>query len=538
MSTMIENALGRKVPVTVNGFAYEPYRGAFADLAPGPREPQPTPTRQGRGESRVAPSLAAVMEEFLPDQGGWISFPHYYREDTTLLRLVLEGLRASGRRGVKVMGIAFFNSHAELLLPALAEGLLAGIEGNTYGAVAKAVGEGRLLPWVGLGRTHGGRARAFQCGERSVDLAILPVPIADAWGNANGVMGRDGARCGPISLGEPDARWTRHTVLLTERIHPGLLLPNPIDSRWVDRVVQVERVGENRNIATGTTDIRRVKGDELRNRIAANVVKAMTASGVVREGCNFQVGSGAGLLVLRDLLEKMRREGIRGGFTVGGSMEFHVDLLQEGLVESFLDGQCFQPSARLFESLRTDPRHQEISTSFYYSPAAKQTAVGLLDVAVLGCNEIDLDFNVNTVTGYDGVLRAGIGGGPDAAAGAALTLFALPMARVSRKGLSCPCIRERVNTVVTPGEVVSAVVTEECIALNERNDSPWLPALGENARDQGLELVPMAELADRALAKAKALGTLMEAPRYEGQVVMALEWRDGRLIDVVRRLAR
>lgn len=534
---LVRNALGRLVPTTVNGFPYEPYQGAYADLPPGPRYTAPTRAAQGRGRSKVVKTLDELVAGFVPD-GGWVSLPHYYRDDPTALRLVVDALRRVGRKDVKLLGIAFFESHAEVLLPALQDGTLGGFEANTYGAVAKAVADGRLGDWVVVGRTHGGRARAFQQGERDVDLAIGPVPIADVWGNANGVMGHPAAMVGPLGLFQPDAQWAKRVALLAETIHPTLLAPHPIEMRWVDHVVPVPKAGDNRGIGTGTTDIRRVKGDEGRNRIAANVMKVIEAAGVVQEGFNFQVGAGAGLLVLERMLRLMRTRGIRAGFTVGGSMEYHVDLLQEGLVELFLDGQCFQPSHRLFHSLRHDPRHVEVSTALYYSPAAVQEACALMDVVVLGASEVDLDFNVNTVTGYDGVLRTGIGGGPDAAAGAKLSIFSLPIARVNRKGLSAPCVRDRVTTVVTPGEVVAVVVTEDFVALNPQSDSPYLPAIRENAARVGLALASIDEVAAASLEKARALGTLMPEPRFTDDIVSVVEWRDGRLVDAVRRVER
>ena len=305
---------------------------------------------------------------------------------------------------------------------------------------------------------------------------------------------------------------------------------------WVDHVVPVPCAGNNRGIGTGTTDVRRVKGDPARLQIAGNVLKVMDAAQVVRDGFNFQVGSGAGLLVLERMLRKMRGEGIRAGFTVGGSMEYHVDMLEEGLIELYLDGQCFQPSPRLFHSLLNNPRHVEVSTPMYYSPACKQEACGLMDVVVMGASEIDVHFNANTVTGYDGLIRTGIGGGPDAASGAKLTIFALPIARVNRSGRSAPCIRERVSTIVTPGECIDVVVTEDHVAINPKSDSPYLEAVRDNAKREGLEIVTIEEMQAASLAKANELGTLMDEPRTTDDIVYAVEWRDGRLLDVVRRV--
>ena len=336
MSEMQKNSLGRLVPAEVNGFAYEPYRSAFEPLPKGPRYCLPTVEIQGRGRSKVVKKLEEVVESCVPD-GGWISFPHYYRDDKTALEIVIGALRNCKKRGIKLMGNAFFDSHAPILTTAIADGILAGFEGNTYGPVAKYVASGSMAPWVVIGRSHGGRARSFQCGDREVDLAIAPVPIADCYGNANGVMGHPSAQCGPISLFEPDSRWAKKTVLLAEQIQNSLIAPHPIDMRHVDFVVPVDKVGDNRGIATGTTDIRRVKGDKKRDRIAYNVLNVIEASCVISEGFNFQIGSGSGLLVLEQMLRKMRSLGIRGGFTAGAR---GGQALSFGIISGGSQGRC------------------------------------------------------------------------------------------------------------------------------------------------------------------------------------------------------
>ena len=46
-----------------------------------------------------------------------------------------------------------------------------------------------------------------------------------------------------------------------------------------------------------------------------------------------------------------------------------------------------------------------------------------LDYVVLSALEIDTDFNVNVITGSDGVLRGAPGGHPDTAAGSNVVLL-------------------------------------------------------------------------------------------------------------------
>lgn len=144
-------------------------------------------------------------------------------------------------------------------------------------------------------------------------------------------------------------------------------------------------------------------------------------------------------------------------------------------------------------------------------------------------------FNLNTVSGYDGRLRTGIGGGPDAAAGASLTVVALPLVRVSR-GRSAPSVRDHVHTVVTPGEVVDVVVTEAGVSLNPASRSPWLDGVREGAACEGLELLSIEAQVDAARRAALDVAPIMDPPRPTDQVVFAVEWRDGRVLDVVYAL--
>ncbi len=67
-------------------------------------------------------------------------------------------------------------------------------------------------------------------------------------------------------------------------------------------------------------------------------------------------------------------------------------------------------------------------------------------MVMLSALEIDTDFNVNVMTGSNGVLRGASGGHSDTAAGADLTIITAPLVRGR-----IPCVVEKVLTRVTPG---------------------------------------------------------------------------------------
>ena len=78
-----------------------------------------------------------------------------------------------------------------------------------------------------------------------------------------------------------------------------------------------------------------------------------------------------------------------------------VELLKEGLVEKVIDVQDFDhPSA---VSLGENADHYEIDANMYASPLSKGAVINQLDIAILSALEIDTDFNVNVITGSDGV---------------------------------------------------------------------------------------------------------------------------------------
>ena len=104
----------------------------------------------------------------------------------------------------------------------------------------------------------------------------------------------------------------------------------------------------------------------------------------------------------------MMEKGIHMGFAIGGITKPICDLLEEGLVRNIVDAQDFDLGA--IESIKKNPNHYEISTSEYANPMNKGAFVNQLDFVILGALEVDVDFNVNVVTGSDGIVRGAPGG--------------------------------------------------------------------------------------------------------------------------------
>jgi citrate lyase subunit alpha/citrate CoA-transferase len=146
----------------------------------------------------------------------------------------------------------------------------------------------------------------------------------------------------------------------------------------------------------------------------------------------------------------------------------------------------------------------------------------MLDAAFLGATEVDLDFNVNVNTHSDGLLLHGIGGHQDVASGSKMTVITIPTLRGR-----LPVIVDRVTTVTTPGEVVDVIVTERGIAVNSRRKD-----LAERFQGAGLPVRTLEEIKQ----EADGFTQPPRKPIFGDEVIALVEWRDGTIIDTVRRV--
>jgi len=185
-----------------------------------------------------------------------------------------------------------------------------------------------------------------------------------------------------------------------------------------------------------------------------------------------------------------------------------------------IDVQDFDLDA--VNSINQTPNHFEMSASQYANPANKGAFVNKLDFVVLAALEIDTKFNVNVLTGSDGVLRGAPGGHPDTAAGSKVCIIVTPLVR-GRMATVC----EDVVTVTTPGDCVDVLVTDYGIAVN-----PLRPDLIKCLDDAGIPHVSIESLKE----KAYSIVGRPDPVQFKDKVVAVLEARDGTILDVVREI--
>jgi citrate lyase subunit alpha / citrate CoA-transferase len=458
----------------------------------------------------------AIRRSGLKD-GMTISFHHAFREGDKVVNKVVDTLARLGFKDLTLASSSLLNCHAPLV-----EHVKNGVITQIYtsgmrGKLAEAVSGGLMKRPVQV-HSHGGRVHLLQTGELKIDVAFLGVACCDEFGNANGSHGK--LSCGSLGYAKVDAQYARQVVLLTEEF---VDFPNhavSISQDRVDLIVKLDQVGDPSLISVGAARVTNNPREFLIARRAADVIEH---SGYFVDGFSIQTGSGASsTAAIRFLEERMTRKSIKASFALGGITGGIADLHKKGLINAVIDVQSFDADAAA--SLRTSSAHLEISANEYANPTSKAAYVDRVNVVILSALEIDLDFNVNVITGSDGVMRGASGGHCDVAAAADLTIIVAPLVR-SR----IPTVVRRVTTLLTPGESVDVLVTDHGIAVNRRR-----PEVEQRLRDARLPVMTIEELHQKAVA----LTGEPEPLEFAERIVGIIRYRDGSVIDVVREVKK
>jgi len=509
------NRLGREVPEAIDGYgmcrSYPREGGNLHTITPK----NYIKNNQPRSGDKIRSDLGELINELGIKDGMTLSFHHHLRNGDKVLQVVMQAVSDAGLKDITLAASSIFPAHA-CLVEHMQNGVVGQITANYIsGPVADAISSGDLKK-PAIMYTHGGRARAIESGDLSIDVAFIAAPACDGHGNISGSEGR--AACGALGYAIPDAQYAQTVVAVTDNL---VSYPTPfteIGEEYVDYVLQIKCIGDPEGIVSGTTQITR---NPIGLKIASMATRVIEASGLLKDGMSFQTGAGGtSLAVAHFLAEKMKEHSIVGSFASGGITGYLVDMFEQGLFKSLLDVQCFDLEA--IRSYRENPLHQGMSASRYGNPHNKGCVVNQLDVMILGATEIDLDFNVNVTTASDGRIMGGSGGHSDTAYGSKLSIVVTQLV----KG-RLPIVKKQVTTLTTPGTSIDVLVTERGIAVHPKRKQ--LRGLLQQA---GLPVFSIDELYQMACGIA---GEPSEFSLDE-KIVAVVEYRDGSVIDVVRKV--
>jgi citrate lyase subunit alpha/citrate CoA-transferase len=511
---LVKNAAGRLVPTIVNGRKEIPFPGVDKYKPKGNKAKPPIRTCIDYPEdgNKVVKNLKGALKRAGLKDGMTISTHHHLRNGDALTNILFDTIKSMGIKNIRWFPTASFPCH-EHLIKYLEDGTIHHIEGSMNGPLGKFTSEGKMKG-IGVLRSHGGRYQAIQDGEVKIDIAVIAAPTADPFGNANGVTGK--SACGLIGFALADSEYTDKVIVVTDDLVPFPCIPWQIQGNNVDYVVQIDSLGDASKIVSGTTEI---TNSPDRLLIAEYVAQFIEEAGIMKDGFSFQAGSGGtNLAFVLYLKERMKAKGVRARFVRGGSTKYLVQLLEEGLTDYILDGQTFDLEG--VRSIRENPSHVNTSPFTSYNFHGKGNFASIVDVAVLGATEVDINFNANVVTHSDGYLLHGIGGWQNCLY-SKCSIMAIPSFRDR-----IPVIVDEVTTLCGPGELVDVIITERGIAINPKRKD-----LIAAVKNSNLPIKSIKQIRDEVY---NICGGAPAKPKLnKNKVVAIVKWVDGTVLDSV-----
>lgn len=509
------NAAGRTVPAIINGEDHIPFKGV-GKYKPTGRKYGPKISScvdyPDDGNKTVKDLKEALIKAGLKD-GMTISTHHHFRNGDLVANQLFDIASELGIKNLRWYPSASFPCQ-EGLIKYLEDGTINRIEGSMNGPLGRFTSEGKMKGLSVL-RSHGGRYQAVQDGEVQIDIAVIASPTADPFGNANGVNGP--AACGLLGFALADSQYADKVIVVTDNLVPFPCIPWQIHGNYVDFVVKVDKVGLPERIISGTTQITKSPDRLL---IAEITSKFCEAAGLIFDGFSYQAGAGGTSLSIGNYFgDILRKNNWKARFVRAGSNKYPVEMLEDGVIDYILDGQTFDLDG--VRSMRENANHVNTSPFTSYNYHGKGNFASMIDVVILGATEVDVNFNANVVTHSDGYMLHGIGGWQNCLF-SKCTILPIPLFRDR-----IPVIRDEVTTLVGPGELIDVIVAERGIAIN-----PLRQDLIDKTKNSGLPIKTIEQLKD----EAEAICGKPEKIQLDDELVAAIKWVDGTVIDVVRKV--
>lgn len=521
---MMVNKVGRELPEQVGSYHVRPYSGMHEEQEyQGKVLSGRTAGHALSGQNKLLPNLTEAIRAAGLADGMTISFHHSFREGDFVMGQVLTAIRSLGIKNLRFAPSSLMNLKNCSLVECVWDGTITRVEASGIrGELGDALMDGTVaLDEPVILRPHGGRPRAIQAGELTIDVAFIAASAADPFGNCTGQIGQN--PCGSLGYSFIDAHNAGKVIVVTDTLVDYPCCPTSIDQRYVDFVVKLDWIGDPEKIGSGSARITKRPRDLL---IAQRVADLIAASRRFRDGFSFQTGAGAiSIACTKFLSDRMRRQNITASFALGGITAAIIEMYDAGQIRVVECSQSFDAVAA--KAILDRPGVREIDNEEYSNPYTKGCFLNHLNFGVLAALEVDLDFNVNILTGFSGEMMGGLGGGPDVAAGADISIVALPLVRGRT-----PSVVKRVHTCCTPGSSVACVVTQAGIALNPAHRC--YDELSEDLSKTNLKLVTiqqLQELAESITGAPKPLATT-------DKIVAVVEYRDGTVMDVIYQNAK
>ena len=252
-------------------------------------------------ENKLVDNFDELFEKLDIKDGASLSFHHHLRNGDYVLNMVMEEVHKRGIKDITLVASSLFPCHAPII-PMIEDGTITNVVASYMsGDVAKAISKGALKGKV-LMQSHGGRAKTIMDGDVKIDVAFIASPACDIRGNVSAVDGN--AFCGTLGYAIADSLMAKKRVAITDTLM-DLESHTEIPSERIDYILKVDSIGDPKGIVSGTT---RITKDPVGLRIAQRAVEVMVATGLVKDGMNYQSGAGGVSLAVTKFLGDYMKE--------------------------------------------------------------------------------------------------------------------------------------------------------------------------------------------------------------------------------------
>ncbi|MGL4209979.1 MAG: citrate lyase subunit alpha, partial [Cetobacterium somerae] len=237
----MKNILGREIPEFIEGYGnVKQYKGYLSNKDGVIKKDFKFKTISAQ-DSKLHTDLNKLMDKLPLKDGMVVSFHHHLRNGDFVLNMVMEEIAKRGYKNITIAASSIFPCHKGLVKMIEDKVVTQIYAAYISGPVAEAISQGKLER-PAIMHTHGGRARIFESGERTIDVAFMAAPTSDEYGNINGVDGK--SACGALGYAHTDAELANIVVAITDNLveYPNTTIE--INQTLVDYVLVVDAIGD------------------------------------------------------------------------------------------------------------------------------------------------------------------------------------------------------------------------------------------------------------------------------------------------------
>ena len=185
------NAVGREIPdeiLEITG--KEPFQGNNYKEGVEYRKQGPIVKPViDHNTSKLVASIREALEKCGAHDGMTLGFHHHFREGDLVVNMVMKEVHDMGIKDVTICASSLGKAH-DPLIKYIEDGTITRIESSgVRGKIGEAISHGKLKG-LAIMRSHGGRVRAIQSGETTIDISFIGAPTCDDYGNCKGIGGK------------------------------------------------------------------------------------------------------------------------------------------------------------------------------------------------------------------------------------------------------------------------------------------------------------------------------------------------------------